>query len=80
MHSRELSCIGYHEFEIGIGYYPDDAIRSITVTCNDRQLQYTEDVEQSTMPYQLPAHYRNHPKAVDEVWNQVYDFTVKATD
>ncbi len=74
MYSMDLSCIGYHDYEIELDYYPDDALRSITVRLGEHTLLYTEDIDESDSPYQLPAHYRNDHDQIDPTWNQIYSF------
>ena len=79
MYSMDLSCIGYHGYEIRLDYYPDDALRSVTVGLGKKQLIYTEDLDTSAEPHKLPAHYRNDHEGIDSAWNQIYLFP-KPTD
>lgn len=73
-YSMESPCIGYRGYEILIGYYPDDAFRSITVSHAQKQLIYCEDSLVSA-DYLLPAQYGKELPAIDPAWNQVYDFS-----
>lgn len=74
IYTMETSCIGYHDWEIGLDYYPDNALRSITVGLEEKRLVYTEDIDLSDKPYTLPAHYRNQPEQIDSAWNRIYSF------
>ena len=74
IYSPEQSCIGYHGYEIRLEYYPDDALRSISIGIGDQQILYTEDLLESTAPMQIPAHFGNDIEGIDRAWNRLYEF------
>lgn len=74
LYSPDRSCIGYHDFEIQIGYDPNDVFCSITLSLSGEQIVYSADTDEVSQPGHLPAHYRSDRSSIDPAWDEAYPF------